>query len=106
MHRLQLQDPVQIGDYRYRDCSILYGKCPMGKTHRTDKGGGSLPNRARLPIEVAEAVAAVWGAARVGYRISPHFQRYSMSIPASNNLCLSRLKRDLLLLFDRYSEAR
>ena len=60
MHRLQLQDPVQIEDYRYRDCSILYGKCPMGKTHRTDKYGGSLPNRARLPIEVAEAVAAVW----------------------------------------------
>jgi hypothetical protein len=29
-----------------------------------------------------------------------------MSIPASNNLCLSRLKRDALLLFARYSEAR
>jgi N-ethylmaleimide reductase len=50
-----------------------------GSNHRTDDYGGSLPNRARLPIEVAEAVASVWGAAKVGYRISPHFQRYSMS---------------------------
>jgi N-ethylmaleimide reductase len=49
-----------------------------GSNIRTDKYGGSLQNRARLPIEVAEAVAAVWGAGKVGYRISPHFKRYSM----------------------------
>ncbi|VVB72014.1 NADPH dehydrogenase [uncultured archaeon] len=46
---------------------------------RTDQYGGSLQNRARLPLAVAKAVVDVWGADRVGYRISPHFQMYSMS---------------------------
>jgi N-ethylmaleimide reductase len=50
-----------------------------GSNHRTDQYGGSLKKRARLPLEVAEAVSDVWGASKVGYRISPHFQRYSMS---------------------------
>ena len=39
--------------------------------HRTDAYGGSLANRARLLLEVSEAVASVWGADRVGVRISP-----------------------------------
>lgn len=38
---------------------------------RTDAYGGSIANRCRLPLEVAEAVAAVWGADRVGIRLSP-----------------------------------
>jgi N-ethylmaleimide reductase len=38
---------------------------------RTDQYGGSIENRARLLIEVAEAVIAVWGSDRVGLRISP-----------------------------------
>ena len=50
-----------------------------GSNHRTDKYGGSLANRARLPIEVTEAVVAVWGAKKVGYRISPHFNLHAMS---------------------------
>ena len=50
-----------------------------GSNSRTDQYGGSLPNRARLPLEVTKAVIDVWGADRVGYRISPHFQRHSMS---------------------------
>lgn len=50
-----------------------------GSNRRTDKYGGSLENRLRLPLEVTEAVACVWGADRVGYRISPHFSNYSMS---------------------------
>ena len=50
-----------------------------GSNRRIDQYGGSLQNRARLPLEVTEAVIDVWGAERVGYRISPHFQRYSMS---------------------------
>ena len=49
-----------------------------GSNRRTDQYGGSLQNRARLPLEVTEAVIDVWGADRVGYRISPHFQGYSM----------------------------
>ena len=50
-----------------------------GSNSRTDQYGGSLQNRARFPLEVTEAVTDIWGADRVGYRISPHFQRHSMS---------------------------
>jgi N-ethylmaleimide reductase len=46
---------------------------------RTDKYGGCLKNRVRLPLEVTETVIEVWGADRVGYKISPHFSPYSMS---------------------------
>ena len=49
-----------------------------GSNRRTDQYGGRIQNRVRLPLEVVEAVIDVWGAERVGYRISPHFQRYSM----------------------------
>ncbi|MEM5371264.1 alkene reductase [Paraburkholderia azotifigens] len=38
---------------------------------RTDRYGGSLEDRARLLLEVAEAVAAVCGAGRTGIRLSP-----------------------------------
>jgi N-ethylmaleimide reductase len=47
--------------------------------HRTDAYGGSVQNRARLPLEVTEAVIEVWGAQRVGYKLSPHFAMFSMS---------------------------
>ena len=49
--------------------------CRTGTNKRTDNYGGSLDNRLRLPIEVAEAVVGVWGAGRVGYRISPTGER-------------------------------
>jgi N-ethylmaleimide reductase len=42
-----------------------------GTNRRTDRYGGSIENRARLVIEVAEAVASVWGANRVGIHFSP-----------------------------------
>lgn len=38
---------------------------------RTDQYGGSVENRARLLMGVTEAVASVWGADRVGVRLSP-----------------------------------
>jgi 2,4-dienoyl-CoA reductase-like NADH-dependent reductase (Old Yellow Enzyme family) len=38
---------------------------------RTDDYGGSIANRARLMLEVADAVAGVWGAARVGMHLAP-----------------------------------
>jgi N-ethylmaleimide reductase len=38
---------------------------------RTDAYGGSIENRARLTMEVVQAVAGVWGADRVGVRLSP-----------------------------------
>ncbi|MHB1180402.1 MAG: alkene reductase [Sulfuricella sp.] len=42
-----------------------------GPNHRTDAYGGSIANRARLMLEVVEAVCSVWGANRVGIRLSP-----------------------------------
>ncbi|MDI1442517.1 alkene reductase [Polyangium sp. 6x1] len=42
-----------------------------GSNQRTDAYGGSIENRARLPLEVARAAVGVWGAERVGYRLSP-----------------------------------
>jgi N-ethylmaleimide reductase len=39
---------------------------------RTDAYGGSVANRCRLVLEVTEAVAKVWGANRVGIRLSPY----------------------------------
>ena len=42
-----------------------------GSNRRTDLYGGSADNRCRLLLEVADAVADVWGADRVGVRISP-----------------------------------
>lgn len=38
---------------------------------RTGPYGGSVENRARLTLEVLEAVSSVWGSDRVGLRISP-----------------------------------
>jgi N-ethylmaleimide reductase len=50
-----------------------------GTNRRTDAYGGSIRNRARFPLEVTEAVAAVWGPDRVGYKVSPNSAFNSMS---------------------------
>jgi N-ethylmaleimide reductase len=50
-----------------------------GANHRTDAYGGSVENRARLPLEVTKAVIEVFGKDRVGYRISPTGVFNSMS---------------------------
>lgn len=50
-----------------------------GSNRRADAYGGSLENRARFCLEVVDAVIGVWGPQRVGYKIAPYFQRYSMS---------------------------
>lgn len=42
-----------------------------GTNQRTDEYGGVVENRARLLLEVVEAVTQVWGGQRVGVRLSP-----------------------------------
>ena len=42
-----------------------------GTNRRTDEYGGSIENRARLLLNVVEAVSEVWDADRVGVRLSP-----------------------------------
>ena len=39
---------------------------------RTDRYGGSIENRARFLMEITQAVIEVWGADRVGVRLSPY----------------------------------
>ena len=46
--------------------------------HRTDQYGGSVENRARLMIEVADAVNSVWGASRVGMHLAPRCDAHSV----------------------------
>jgi len=50
-----------------------------GSNRRIDDYGGTVENRARLPLEVTKAVIGVWGADRVGYRVSPNGAFNSMS---------------------------
>jgi N-ethylmaleimide reductase len=56
-----------------------------GTNRRTDIYGGTIENRARFLLEVVESVSKVWGAARVGVRISPTstFNDMSDSDPAA-----------------------
>jgi len=42
-----------------------------GSNHRTDEYGGSIENRARLMLEIADAAISVWGAKRVGMHLAP-----------------------------------
>jgi N-ethylmaleimide reductase len=42
-----------------------------GSNNRTDDWGGSIENRARFLLSVTDAVVDVWGAVRVGVRLSP-----------------------------------
>ena len=55
-----------------------------GTNRRTDSYGGPVENRARLLLETADAVAAIWRCERVGVRISPTnpFNDISDSDPA------------------------
>ncbi|GGU83703.1 alkene reductase [Pseudomonas laurentiana] len=45
---------------------------------RTDQYGGSLENRARLMLEVTDAVIEVWGAERVGMHLAPRADAHDM----------------------------
>ena len=46
--------------------------------NRTDIYGGSIENRARLMLEVTDAVIAVWGAGKVGMHLAPRGDAQSM----------------------------
>jgi 2,4-dienoyl-CoA reductase-like NADH-dependent reductase (Old Yellow Enzyme family) len=46
--------------------------------HRKDDYGGSVENRARLLLEVADAVISVWGAGRVGMHLAPRGDAHTM----------------------------
>lgn len=49
-----------------------------GSNERTDAYGGSIENRARLMLEVTDAVVSVWGPGRVGMHLAPRGDTHSM----------------------------
>ena len=49
-----------------------------GSNQRTDEYGGSIENRAKFLLDVVAAVASVWGADRVGIKLSPSNTFYGM----------------------------
>lgn len=50
-----------------------------GSNIRTDAYGGSIENRARILLEVVDAVTAVWGSGRVGVHLAPRSPSHSMT---------------------------
>lgn len=50
-----------------------------GTNHRTDEYGGTLEKRARLMLEVTDAVMSVWGANRVGMHLAPRSDTHGIS---------------------------
>jgi N-ethylmaleimide reductase len=51
---------------------------------RTDRYGGSIENRARLTLEVTQAIVDIWGSDRVGIRLSPVTPDAGNTPPDSN----------------------
>jgi 2,4-dienoyl-CoA reductase-like NADH-dependent reductase (Old Yellow Enzyme family) len=49
-----------------------------GSNRRTDAYGGPVQNRARLMLEVTDAVISVWGAESVGMHLAPRMDSHSM----------------------------
>ena len=46
--------------------------------HRTDEYGGSIENRARLMLEITDAVLDVWDAGQVGMHLAPRMDAHDM----------------------------
>ncbi|EJM55029.1 alkene reductase [Pseudomonas sp. GM48] len=55
---------------------------------RTDRYGGSIENRARLTLEVTEAIVKIWGNERVGIRLSPVTPDAGNTPPDSNVMAM------------------
>jgi 2,4-dienoyl-CoA reductase-like NADH-dependent reductase (Old Yellow Enzyme family) len=74
---------------------------------RTDQYGGPIENRARLMLEVADAVVSVWGAGRVGMHLAPRGDAHDMGdsdLPATFGYVARELgKRQLAFICARES---
>lgn len=67
---------------------LLHQFLSTNSNQRTDAYGGSLENRARLILEVVDAVIEVVGADKVGVRLSPNFVAHDMSDTESEKSAL------------------
>ena len=74
---------------------------------RADRYGGEIENRARLMLEVTDAVASVWGAGRVGVHLAPRADAHDMgdsNLPATFGYVARELgKRKIAFLCARES---
>lgn len=61
---------------------------------RTDAYGGTIENRARLMLEVTDAVVSVWGPGRVGMHLAPRGDSHSMG-DANRLVTFSHVAREL-----------
>ncbi|HEX4113253.1 MAG TPA: alkene reductase, partial [Stellaceae bacterium] len=72
---------------------------------RSDRYGGGIENRARLMLDVADAVGSVWGAGRVGMHLAPRADAHDMGdsdLPATFGYVARELgKRGLAFLCAR-----
>jgi N-ethylmaleimide reductase len=75
---------------------------------RTDAYGGSPENRARLLLEILDEIIPIWGAARIGVRISPDSQFHEMfdSDPAATFGHLARRLADYRIAYIHVVEPR
>ena len=74
---------------------------------RTDAYGGSIENRARLMLEVTDAVISVWGPGRVGMHLAPRGDAHSMgdsnSLATFGYVAEQLGKRGIAFIFTRES---
>jgi len=79
-----------------------------GVNQRVDAYGGSIENRARLLLEVTDAVIDVWGAGRVGVHLAPRCDSHSMgdSNPAATFGYVAQAlgKRRIAFIFTREAQ--
>ncbi len=85
---------------------LLHQFMSAESNHRTDEYGGSLANRARLTLEVLDAVVGAWDTAHVGIRISPLgiFNGLDDSAGSSMGLSLAAAFADREIAFLHLSE--
>jgi 2,4-dienoyl-CoA reductase-like NADH-dependent reductase (Old Yellow Enzyme family) len=80
-----------------------------GTNKRTDQYGGSIENRARLMLEVADAVIGVWGADRVGMHLAPRSDSHDMSdsnsLATFGHVATELGKRKIAFIFTREHQA-
>jgi 2,4-dienoyl-CoA reductase-like NADH-dependent reductase (Old Yellow Enzyme family) len=80
-----------------------------GTNKRTDRYGGPVENRARLMLEVTDAVVSVWGPGRVGMHLAPRADSHDMGdgdLPATFGYVARELgKRRIAFIMARESQA-
>lgn len=76
---------------------------------RTDIYGGSIENRARLMLEVTDAVLSVWGKERVGLHLAPRADSHDMGDSTREKtfsyVAREMGKRDIAFIFTREKES-